>query len=104
MRGTGLSNAERGTTIPSTADQASDLIRSTAERKVGFFLPHLGPGMRVLDGGCGSGWTTLQLAEAVQPGEVIGIDVDARPLQEARATATQQGQTNVRFEEASLLS
>jgi ubiquinone/menaquinone biosynthesis C-methylase UbiE len=104
MRGTSLSNAEQSSSITSDASSSADLARLTAARYLAFFLPHLRPGMRVLDGGCGSGGTTLGLADAVQPAEVIGIDINGEPLQEARAAAARQGLTNVRFEEVSLLS
>lgn len=40
-----------------------------------FLLPHLIPGMRLLDCGCGPGSITLGLAKAVLPGQVVGIDL-----------------------------
>jgi ubiquinone/menaquinone biosynthesis C-methylase UbiE len=43
------------------------------------------PGMRVLDLGCGPGSITLGLAQAVAPGEGIGVDL--QPSQVAQATA-----------------
>ena len=43
-----------------------------AQEWVGFFLPHLHPGTRVLDVGCGVGSITLDLAEIVAPGQVVG--------------------------------
>jgi SAM-dependent methyltransferase len=47
------------------------------------------PGEQVLDVGCGSGQTTLQLAEAVGPGgRVIGIDVSSQLLAAARRRNT----------------
>jgi SAM-dependent methyltransferase len=57
--------------------------------------------MAVLDCGCGPGSITLGLAEAVAPGDVLGIDVGASQLERARAAAAARGLTNVRFEEAS---
>jgi len=44
------------------------LTRRTAERDVAYLLPHLKPGMRVLDIGCGPGSISIGLAGAVDPG------------------------------------
>jgi ubiquinone/menaquinone biosynthesis C-methylase UbiE len=45
----------------------------------------IGPGMRVLDVGCGSGVTTAALAELVGPsGSVTGIDYSAERIEHAR--------------------
>lgn len=69
---------------------------------VGFFLPHLKQDMRVLDCGCGVGSITLDLAELVAPGEVIGIDMDEKQLQVARRNAEQRALTNASFEEGNI--
>jgi SAM-dependent methyltransferase len=76
--------------------------RRTAARNAAFFLPHLERGMRVLDAGCGPGSITLGLADAVAPGEVVGIDLSGKILEKARSLATERGCANVRFEEADL--
>ena len=55
-------------------DFESELALRTAAKEGAFFLRFLRPGMRVLDLGCGPGSITLGLAEAVAPGEVVGID------------------------------
>src|SRR3712207_7201034 len=60
------------------------LARRTAADAAAFLLPHLRPGMRLLDAGCGPGTITVGLAGAVQPGEVVGIDPDAGRLEQAR--------------------
>jgi SAM-dependent methyltransferase len=46
----------------------------TAENSAGYLLPLLGPGMSVLDVGCGPGTITVDLAERVAPGRVVGVD------------------------------
>lgn len=68
----------------------------------GFFLPHLRPGMRVLDCGCGPGSITMGLAAHVAPGEVIGIDLDPTHIALARRRAADAGLANVRFARADI--
>jgi ubiquinone/menaquinone biosynthesis C-methylase UbiE len=69
----------------------------TAENSCGYLLPHLAPGLRVLDVGCGPGTITVDLARRVSPGEVVGIDVAAEVLVEAERHRAEAGVTNVRF-------
>ncbi len=73
------------------------LGRRTAETAAGFFLPHLRPGMRLLDCGCGVGSITIGLAAAVAPGEAIGIDFQSEQIERARAVAGEAGVANVGF-------
>lgn len=80
----------------------SQHARRTAERDAAYLLPHLEPGMRLLDVGCGPGTITAGLARAVAPGEVIGIDVVAEVIEQARQYARTEALDNVRFEEASV--
>jgi SAM-dependent methyltransferase len=54
--------------------------------------------MDVVDLGCGPGSITLGLAEAVAPGMVVAIDVDATTIERARGLAVERGIGNVRFE------
>ena len=72
--------------------------KRTASEAAAFLLPHLKPGMRLLDVGCGPGSITLGLAAAVAPGEVLAIDLSADVLEEARRLAIEKGIGNVRFE------
>ncbi len=98
-------------TLPST-DEFYSISDAAAQRTyvgvrraaqwVGFFLPHLKPGFSVLDCGCGVGSITLDLAELVAPGQVMGVDMDAGQLEAARAAAKQRGLTNVTFEQGDI--
>ena len=74
----------------------------TAERELAFLTPYLAPGKAVIDCGCGPGSITLGLADAVRPGEVLGIDIEPRQLEVARSAAGRRGTDNVRFEQASI--
>ena len=74
----------------------------TADEAAAFLLPHLRPGMRLLDVGCGPGSITRGLAERLAPGQVVGIDLSRDALEGARREAAARGLTNLRFEEASV--
>src|SRR3954462_5282379 len=70
----------------------------TAENSASYLLPALEPGMDVLDVGCGPGTLTVDLARRVAPGRVVGVDVSAAVIEDARAHAADAGVTNVSFE------
>ena len=74
--------------------------RRTAEEAAAFLLPHLRPGQRVLDFGCGPGSITVGLARRVSPGAVTGIDIAPQILALARTSAAGAGTANVRFQQA----
>lgn len=65
---------------------------------VSYLLPHLQPSMTLLDCGCGPGSITLGLARAIEPGEVVGIDLNPRAIEQAQEAAANSGLTNVTFE------
>jgi SAM-dependent methyltransferase len=75
--------------------------RRTAEEAARFLLPHLKPGMRIVDVGCGPGSITTGLARYVAPGVVLGVDNAAHVLEAARSHAAARNVDNVRFEVAS---
>ena len=73
------------------------LNRRSAETHAAHLLPHLGPGLRLLDFGCGPGTISVGLAKAVEPGELHGIDVEESQIDLARAAAKAGGHDNATF-------
>ncbi len=74
----------------------------TAVNSAAYLLPHLLPGMRVLDVGCGPGTITLDLAELVAPGTVVGVDAVPEPLDAARENAQRRGDEGTEFRVADI--
>ncbi len=77
--------------------QVQRLNQSTAAILAAYLLPHLQPGMRMLDIGCGPGSISVGLAAAVGPGEFYGIDMEASQVDLATAAAREAGLSNTRF-------
>ncbi len=70
---------------------------------VRHLLEHLDvrPGQRVLDVGCGSGWTTALLAHLVGPdGVVVGVEIVPELVELGRANLAGAGVPNARIEAA----
>ena len=76
----------------------------TAENSSAYLLPHLRPGQRLLDVGCGPGTITADLALLVAPGEVVGIDAAPDVVAQAAEHARSLGLENLRFEVADLFA
>lgn len=78
--------------------------RDRFDTMLAALTPHLlraaevSPGQRVLDVGCGSGFTTCAAARAAQGGEAVGADLSGLLVEQARQRAEQDGLDNVRFE------
>lgn len=73
------------------------LKRHTAQTQSAYLLPHLRPGLRVLDFGCGPGTISVGLAEAIEPGELHGVDMESTQIDLARAIADAGGHGNASF-------
>lgn len=72
----------------------------TAAKEGAFFLRQLRQGMRVLDVGCGPGSITLGFAEAVAPGEAVGVDFQPSQVSCAQSLRVKRGILNTHFEVA----
>ena len=73
------------------------LAQRSAETHATHLLPHLEPGLRVLDFGCGPGTISVGLASAVEPGEFHGIDMEESQIDLARTAAETGGHDNATF-------
>jgi 2-polyprenyl-3-methyl-5-hydroxy-6-metoxy-1,4-benzoquinol methylase len=49
------------------------------------------PGARIVDVGCGAGWSAIALAHAYPDATVVGVDIDAPSVEQARVNAEQAG-------------
>ncbi|MGH9045231.1 MAG: class I SAM-dependent methyltransferase [Acidimicrobiales bacterium] len=74
----------------------------SAANSAAYLLPHLSPGMSVLDVGCGGGTITKDLAQVVSPGGVVALDRSQRALEVARECCS--GLANVAFEACDVLA
>ncbi|MFQ5554543.1 MAG: methyltransferase domain-containing protein [Acidimicrobiia bacterium] len=72
----------------------------TIANSAAYLAPHLVKGMRLLDVGCGPGSITCEMAAAIAPGEVVGVDADTGVLDVARARARKLDLAHIEFEGA----
>lgn len=63
-----------------STNASSFMARRTAQTHAAFLAPHLKPGARWLDCGCGPGSITLGLARAIAPGTIAAVDQEASQL------------------------
>jgi SAM-dependent methyltransferase len=84
-----------------SAAAATFMNRRRLEPNGAFFLPHLLPGMTVLDCGCGPGTITRDIAARIAPGKVVGLDFDATQVEQAAREARAQAIGNVEFRQGS---
>jgi SAM-dependent methyltransferase len=99
-----MSDPQPGTERPYQVDDAWS--RAVFARRTGagatFFVRYLRPGMRLIDCGCGPGSITVDLAQAVTPGDAIGIDLREEALTQGRQLARDRGLSNVTFQVATV--
>ncbi len=72
--------------------------RFAQQPSLNFLVPQLAPGQRILDVGCGGGFLSAQLAEAVTWGELVGIDIDQSQVDLAREMADRRSVANAQFQ------
>ena len=73
------------------------LERRSAATHAAYLMPHLKPGQKILDFGCGPGTISVGLAEKIAPGEFHGIDMEESQIELARAAAAAGGHDNMAF-------
>ncbi|OBJ55145.1 class I SAM-dependent methyltransferase [Mycobacterium sp. 1423905.2] len=69
----------------------------TAENSAAYLLPHLQPGLSLLDIGCGPGTITVDLAARVAPGTVTAVERTGDALAVAREEAQRRQASNIVF-------
>lgn len=79
------------------AQHKLDMAPPTLGQEAGFLIPHLRPGMDLLDCGCGAGSITIGLAEVLSSGSVTGVDVSELQIEKARTLALEKNVDNVHF-------
>src|SRR5262245_48582597 len=99
-----MSDSRLGTERPYQTDEEWSCavhVRRTGAAAA-FLVPQLRAGMRLIDCGCGPGSITIDLAQAVAPGEAIGIDLRESALTHGRMRARERGIANIAFQAASV--
>lgn len=93
------------TYTPGHSQNASEFMEKRSFASHGqFFAEHLSPGLSVLDCGCGPGSITLGIAEAVYPGNTVGIDFGESQIAHAKAAVSGTSRGNVSFQAAACYS
>ena len=87
-------------TLGYSSQTVQRLQKRSAAKEAGFLLPHLSAGMRLLDCGCGPGSISIGLAEAVAPGQVLGVDIEPNQYRSAWSQMAKHPETNLHFASA----
>jgi ubiquinone/menaquinone biosynthesis C-methylase UbiE len=83
---------------PGHSEQAvAFMSRRRLDPDAAFFRPLLRAGLSVLDCGCGPGSISCDIAAAVAPGPVVGLDASDSQLELARAAAAASRLPNLSF-------
>lgn len=89
-------NNDGGARWTKFAARTTALFVPLTDALIGFAAPQSGE--RVLDIGCGTARTTIELAKRVRPGRVVGFDVSRIILDAARENVTHAGVDNVELQ------
>jgi SAM-dependent methyltransferase len=81
---------------------AAFMARRRLDPNGAFFIPHLRPGIEVLDCGCGPGTITRDIARHIAPGRVTGVDFNPDQIAAAAQEAKAQGIANAEFRQSSV--
>ena len=73
------------------------VARRRLDANATFLLPYLKPGAVVLDCGCGPGTVTLDIAERIGDGTVVGVDMSESQVRIGMRRAAQRALRNVSF-------
>jgi SAM-dependent methyltransferase len=95
-----IEQAEYWATVAPTWIEVEDRLNEVIELPGEMAMDRLGlrPGERVLDLGCGTGRTTLRLAERVAPGgQAVGVDITEEMVARARRHAALASGLHVEF-------
>ena len=85
-----------------TAEGGVRRCSHAARTRGGVSHAHVRAGICLIDCGCGPGTITADLAQAVVPGEVIGIDPRDEAVTQARMVVRERGLANLTFQTASI--
>jgi SAM-dependent methyltransferase len=86
-------NNEGGTRWTKFAARTTTLFIPLTDALLRFAAPQ--PSEDVLDVGCGTARTTVELAKAVRPGRVVGLDISSVILDAARANVARSSADNI---------
>lgn len=79
-------------------DIALDFVaRRRLDANAAFLVPYLKPGTAVLDCGCGPGSVTLDIAERIGDGTVVGVDMSESQVRIGMRCAAQRALRNASF-------
>ena len=102
MNSTGFSTSTPDYTM-GYSEEYVRFISCRSEESFAYLIPHLKPGLRILDVGCGPGVLSVWLAEALNGVELHGIDVEPSQVEAAAQLASVRGHHDLSFHVADIV-